>query len=292
MNKISSFSYYSNYYGHKTDHLKLLIPFLRKRSKGLIFLAGDSSNDNKHWIRYEQMVDSVNGYEHILDPPKSYSDITYHLNKCLEEKRIKYCAVNCAVEEASLGEKKYKLTSQDRIIQENISENDILIVSIGGNDIALKPSLSTIWNIIKMLYLNETSVIKNYPSSVWGLPYFIDMFGASTEDYILKLINGKKPKKIIINMIYYPDERKTGSWADRVLGYLGYNDDPIKLQTAIKTIFEQATSKINIDNIEVIPFASFKILDGKTSSDYVQRVEPSSEGGKKIAQAWIKELNL
>jgi hypothetical protein len=41
----------------------------------------------------------------------------------------------------------------------------------------------------------------------------------------------------------------------------------------------------------VIPFPLFSILDGKDSHDYVQRVEPSSQGGEKIAQALLAVLS-
>jgi len=291
MNRILSSSFYSNYYGHKSDHLEQIISSLRRRSDGLIFLAGDSSNDNKHWLSLEPEVKAINGYENILDPPSSVPDITYHFNKRLEEKGIKYCAINCAVEEATIGDKKqYGLLSQDQIIQKNITNDDILIVSIGGNDVGLKPSLNTIWNMSKMLFLNKTSTIENYPTWAWGMPYFINMFSNSVKDYVVKLINGKKPKKIVICTIYYPDEKQTGSWADRTLGYLGYNTNPVKLQAAIKKIFELGTSKIKIDDVEVVAFPLFKVLDGKTSSDYVQRVEPSSQGGRKIENSLIDVL--
>lgn len=42
-------------------------------------------------------------------------------------------------------------------------------------------------------------------------------------------------------------------------------------------------SRIQIPGCEVIPVPLFHVLDGKNSSDYVARVEPSASGGKKIA---------
>ena len=36
---------------------------------------------------------------------------------------------------------------------------------------------------------------------------------------------------------------------------------------------------------EVVPFPLFKVLDGKNTDDYLQRVEPSPSGGKKMADA-------
>lgn len=35
----------------------------------------------------------------------------------------------------------------------------------------------------------------------------------------------------------------------------------------------------------MIPFPLFQVLDGKTTEDYLQRVEPSPSGGKKMADA-------
>ena len=86
-------------------------------------------------------------------------------------------------------------------------------------------------------------------------------------------------------MIYYPDEKMTGSWADRTLGFLGYNTNPEKLQAAIHQIFLHATSKIKIEGTKVIPFAMYSILNGKITDDYVQRVEPSGQGGYKLAKS-------
>ena len=42
--------------------------------------------------------------------------------------------------------------------------------------------------------------------------------------------------------------------------------------------------KITIPGTEVIPVPFFNVLDGKNSADYIARVEPSSQGGKKMAE--------
>eukprot|EP00548_Thalassiothrix_antarctica_P019599 CAMPEP_0194191162 /NCGR_PEP_ID=MMETSP0154-20130528/65723_1 /TAXON_ID=1049557 /ORGANISM="Thalassiothrix antarctica, Strain L6-D1" /LENGTH=110 /DNA_ID=CAMNT_0038913615 /DNA_START=262 /DNA_END=590 /DNA_ORIENTATION=+ len=85
-------------------------------------------------------------------------------------------------------------------------------------------------------------------------------------------------------MIYYPDENNVPSWANTALGVLGYNRDPSKLQAVIRTLFRIATSKIRIAGTEVIPVPLYHVLDGKRSDDFVARVEPSAEGGKKVAE--------
>jgi hypothetical protein len=43
-------------------------------------------------------------------------------------------------------------------------------------------------------------------------------------------------------------------------------------------------SKIQIPGTQVIPVPFFHALDGKDSRDYVARVEPSSQGGRKMAE--------
>ena len=41
---------------------------------------------------------------------------------------------------------------------------------------------------------------------------------------------------------------------------------------------------VSIPGSKVIPTALFHALDGKNSRDYIARVEPSSEGGRKMAE--------
>ena len=47
---------------------------------GIIYLAGDSSMDNKYWIN-NRFKESINGYQDILS--KMLPDICYHMNKVL-----------------------------------------------------------------------------------------------------------------------------------------------------------------------------------------------------------------
>jgi hypothetical protein len=94
-----------------------------------------------------------------------------------------------------------------------------------------------------------------------------------------------RPALIVVCMIYYPDELGRGSWADNVLRWLGYNSDPAKLQLIISRVFAIATSQIRIPGVRVVPFPMYSVMDGKTSADYVERVEPSAEGGRKLAGA-------
>lgn len=47
--KVSAARFYSEYHGHRVEHLEALLPELRKSADSLIWTAGDSSLDNKYW---------------------------------------------------------------------------------------------------------------------------------------------------------------------------------------------------------------------------------------------------
>lgn len=287
-NKINYYEFYGEYHGHKVLHLKMLLNGLKHINphKNYIYLAGDSSLDNKYWLPTYQIKKAINGYQHILSPPDMKQDISYNLNKILENS--KYCVINAAIEESTIAKRVNGLLPQDKFINEHIQNDDILIVSVGGNDIALSPSIPTMWNMGVMMYMNDIQTINKGPNATWGMQYFTNMFQNGVKEYVLKVIGNKRPKKIIICMIYYPDEQMTGSWADKTLGYLGYNTDPKKLQAAIKQIFHHATSRIKIPGSQVVPFPMYEILNGKCTGDYIQRVEPSSQGGEKLAQGFAQ----
>lgn len=64
---------------------------------------------------------------------------------------------------------------------------------------------------------------------------------ARTQKYIEALTSKTRPRKILVCMIYYPDEINVPSWANAALGALGYNRNPARLQLLIRKIFEEAT---------------------------------------------------
>ena len=74
------------------------------------------------------------------------------------------------------------------------------------------------------------------------------------------------------------------------LGKLGYDGNPSKLQMLIKKFYEDATCNIEVDGVVCMPFPLFEVLDGKASDDYCQRVEPSEQGGAKIAAELVSRL--
>lgn len=153
----------------------------------------------------------------MISMEDSIPDVAYHLNHLTEE----YVTINCAIEESSLGERKAILLPQDEFVRDHIKEEDLLIVSAGGNDVALKPSISTIWNILKLTKLNFEKKIIEHPEKCWGINHFESMFRVDAKDYIDRVTSNKRPNKVVICMIYFPDEKMTGSWSDTTLGYLG-----------------------------------------------------------------------
>jgi hypothetical protein len=69
--------------------------------------------------------------------------------------------LNCAIEESTIGSRaRGVLLPQDKFIRDNISQDDMLVISLGGNDIALRPSVCTICNILSLICCTTTSCIK------------------------------------------------------------------------------------------------------------------------------------
>lgn len=82
--KVSSHYFMTNYYGHKIEHLDAVLKAQRAAGKRIVFLAGDSSLDNKNWIlpgREDGGPDAIaypatNGYQDILEPPRMVGDVS------------------------------------------------------------------------------------------------------------------------------------------------------------------------------------------------------------------------
>eukprot|EP00929_Paragymnodinium_shiwhaense_P095700 TRINITY_DN56957_c0_g1_i2.p1 TRINITY_DN56957_c0_g1~~TRINITY_DN56957_c0_g1_i2.p1 ORF type:complete len:345 (+),score=69.53 TRINITY_DN56957_c0_g1_i2:85-1119(+) len=314
---VSTGGYYSEYHGHPVEDLEEVVRSLRQQGKTIIWTAGDSSLDNKYWFR--QAHDAVNGYEHILQPPRMKADVTYWLNKHISDQQVPDLAcVNTAIEATSLNDRAFgHLLAQDKIIRDYIGPDDYLIVSVGGNDVALQPVLCTVCSMFALVYCPiPTACIKrtafacppntgvvgdcgcfgcgvpNCISSLlcgWplGFPYMVDLFKNRVSNYVNGLVSRTKPRKVIVCMIYHLDEVAAGSWADSALCCLCYNCNPERLQAGIEMAYKWGTSKISIPGTEVLPFPLFKVLNGKNSADYCQRVEPSPQGGEKMAAALL-----
>jgi hypothetical protein len=246
--------------------------------------------DNKYWLNGRGRK-ALNGYESLNGFKTMKPDIAYFVNKYCSTSTIvsDHFCINAAVEESSLGDRCGKeLMAHDKFVRDNLQPEDIVICSVGGNDIALKPTCGTIFNIALLLKFNTHGMIESGWSM--GLNHFVNLFKNETTNFLRKICEKNKPKMILVNCIYYLDEKKGDGWADGVLNALGYNDNPEKLQLCIRKIFEFATSKIEIEGIKVIPVPMFEILDGKDTNDYVARVEPSKQGGEKLGKAFVKYI--
>lgn len=92
---IDASKFYANYYGHPLEDLAILHTHLREGNRRVVWLCGDSSLDNKHWLypggggtkQGNQLKDdafcgdAVAGYEGILQPPRCVKDVAYWLNR-------------------------------------------------------------------------------------------------------------------------------------------------------------------------------------------------------------------
>lgn len=321
--KVNSSRFYGEYHGHRVEHLEPLLLALREESDSLIWTAGDSSLDNKYWFSDARPAPS-GAYQRTLDPPTSNADVTYWLNVLSQERQERrgrslhqkgvarpriaaINAINAAVEATTLNERTWRLRPQDRFLRDHIQPNDVLVVSVGGNDVALAPLPCTIVSILSLMSLpgaclERGCILGTVPSEEYccgcgpsallsctsACPpcfgYMVHLFGTRVEKYIDRLTAKARPKNIFVCMIYYPDEAPTPSWAGPALGCLRYDSDPQKLQTLIRRAFVEGTSKISIPGSEVIPVPLFNVLDGKDSRDYIARVEPSPQGGRKMAE--------
>lgn len=187
------------------------------------------------------------------------------------------------------------------------------MVSVGGNDVALRPSLCTALSLL-LLHCVSTeacldrcsfgcalpledrcpgcpgSCLSNCLACPPGFGYFIHLFRVQTEAYLAALLGKRKPRLLIVCMLYYPDERSTGSWADRTLDLLNYSTSPGRVQTILRRLFELAISSVRVPGCRVRPVPLFSVLDGKNSEDYCQRVEPSAIGGRKVARLIVEAI--
>lgn len=307
MTKIDSRRYYSEYHGHPVRDLKRLLPELRSQSSRLIWTAGDSTLDNKYW--FSASSSAVGPYVDVLQPPVMKQDVNYWLNYLLlqQKRQPETLAINTAVEATTLNERTFHLRAQDQFLRDNISSSDILIVSVGGNDVALCPLPCTIAAIAGLVCCVPEPCIEHGCSCgtvpaddcCYGcgpslcscacafppcLGYLRHLFGTRLQKYIESLTAKTKPAKILVCMVYYPDETNDPGWAGPALGALGYDRNPAKLQALMRKVYQQAVSRVSIDGCEVIPVPLFHVLDGKDTRDYVQRVEPSPSGGRRMAE--------
>ena len=290
---ISAGAFYGEFHGHLPEHLAALHERCREEGCSVIFLAGDSTLDNKYWFADAAPAVAGSPFEALLRPPRMVKDVAYWINRLLADGRPpaagRSVCINTAIEATTLRERPL---AQDAFIAEHLAPGDVLVVSIGGNDIALRPTLATIWNVLLLVCFASTAAIER--GTAVGLAHLKRLFGRATERYINEILCRRtKPKRVVVCMLYFLDEDAAQpSWASTTLRLLGYDSDPRRVQAIIRTLFREATSRISIDGVEDVSFLPlFDVLDGRDSRDYVQRVEPSARGGEKIARAILASLD-
>ncbi|KAF2627135.1 hypothetical protein BU25DRAFT_69874 [Macroventuria anomochaeta] len=292
LGKINCSRFYFEWKGHQIQDLTTFraITTEHRPNNPIVYLAGDSSLDNKYWVSSDKelQVKTPEIYKHTLDKPTPKPDVTFWMNHLLGDRAT---CINTAVEESMLRERDQELLTHDKFIRDNIRSEDVLIVSVGANDIALKPLPCTIRHMLLLAWATPRSSLEKGTAS--SLKYFHHMFGNKIQDYVDRMTAKTRPRAVIICMIYFPLESGLGqhSWADTQLKTLGYNTWPGQLQTVISTLYRTATQNIKIEGTEVVPCALHEVLDGKTAKDYTARVEPNEDGGKKMAYKFVELLS-
>ena len=286
--------FYFEWKGHPIDDLATFhsLTLAERPDKRIVYLAGDSSLDNKYWVDKSSSIappQIPDIYSKIFkNPVVPKPDVAFWMNNLLKDRAT---CINTAVEESMLRDRDEKLLPHDQFIRDNIRSNDVLIVSVGANDVALKPNSSTIRHMLQLAWLTPRKNLENGTAS--ALEYFKLMFGTKVQDYVARLTAKTKPRAVIVCMIYFPLEAGLGqtSWADAQLKALGYNTYPEQLQAAIRAMYQIATKEIRIEGTEIVPCALYEVLDGKSVGDYTARVEPNESGGKKMAAKFVELLD-
>lgn len=292
---LSSSAFYGEYHGYRPEHLGHARSRLQSHAgiKRFIYLVGDSTLDNKYW--FSSKSKALNGFESVFKPnQKMDRDVSYWFNQKAEQHLAsKNVATLCAsVEESTIWDRRNRLLPQDDFVREMVTKDDMLVISVGGNDVALNPTIRTAV-AMGMLVSSPDWLI----TSGWapGLNHFRHLLGGGVEHLARRLSSIRQPARIAVCMLYYPGPpTRRGSWADLTLGLLGYDKNPEKLQLIIRSIFKAIQQRgVSVPGSEVVlvplyeqPFG----MDGTDSRDYEQRVEPSVQGGEKMATKVLSAL--
>jgi hypothetical protein len=327
MSKIhANWFYESSYHGHHLEDLNNIIGSLRSynkqnKNRSVIFLAGDSSLDNKHWplndFNEKKLCNKppINGYEDVLktDTSLCVPDVAYQINQTLIENGLdnEYVCINAAIEATTLHQRftetnysgDIKLLPQDKFIYNNIRPDDILIVSVGGNDIALNALPETTRHFQNFIINSKKSEDEKNKDEISSYKeYFRNIFNDKMKLYITKLCsrdgNDSLPSVIIPCMVYYPALTLTQSgFANKILNATNYRTGKQEiLQNFIKDLYLESTINIYIENINktniIDPCPLYEVLDSSNSKLYLKSVEPSIEGGKLMAARFVDQIKI
>ncbi|OAQ99712.1 hypothetical protein LLEC1_02728 [Akanthomyces lecanii] len=278
--KINTSRFYFEYKGHRITDITTFFNIVNtQRPSSPIYWLPSTSPGSQDAVPTSSVPEI---YNLALHTPYPKADVAFWLNHLLGARAT---TLNLAVEASLLRERHgAALLAHDEFIRHHITPRDILVVSVGGNDIAMRPTLRTVLHMLWLAWLTPLSSLRS--GRAWALRYFITLFRTQTERYVAKLVAERKPRAVIVCMIYYPLESQAGlapSWADTALRALGYKTQPKRLQAGIRQMYEQATRNIRIDGVPVKACPLFEAMDGKKAGDYEERVEPSVEGGRRMA---------
>lgn len=286
---VNAVAFYTQYYGHPLEYLARLVRYFRSLGRRIVWLVGDSSLDNKHWLFEEDKTkttldldhgwcaQAVNGYENVLRPPRMVRDVCYWMNYSL--RGTDWVCINTAVEESCLVDAP---SAHDGFVLSHLQSGDMVVASIGGNDLILKPSTSVLVTMGVGTYLIPQWCLGT--ALTWLPNPLYELFATQTQEY-LNLFN-KVYRKVICTP-YFPCA-SGGGWANRVLRHI----DMIKAQTVIRAIHELYHKSLQQQDDGTIAVPLYEALDWHCEGDYKCRVEPSVDGGRKIAQEIIKKACL
>lgn len=126
----------------------------------------------------------------------------------------------------------------------------------------------------------------------WGMRHLGGLFGKQVEGYVREVLGDVRPRAVVLCMMYFLDENTDKPcWAGTVLAALGYNRAHERLQNVMWGVYEHAVKTIEIEGTQVVHCPLFHVLDGKDSSKYVARVEPSVSGGAAMAELIVECLD-
>ena len=211
-NAIAAFEFYANYHGHTIAHLSTLLPLLRfaQPDAAIVWLIGDSSLDNKYWLGGAQ-GNAVNGYEYALDPPRCAKDVAYWMNVVASKssQKRRYVVINAAVEESTLSDRQSKLLPHDEFVRDNLQKDDVVVCSVGGNDIALRPSGGTVCSMIGLNFFTSQSSIDSGNVSGCSMRHLQGLFRDAVSTYLARVTEKTAPRLVLPCMIYFPCQVRT-----------------------------------------------------------------------------------
>ncbi|CAD7951874.1 unnamed protein product [Amoebophrya sp. A120] len=188
--------------------------------------------------------------------------------------------VNSAVEESTLSSRASGLLPQDKFVSNHLKPHDILLVSVGHNDMAFLHVQQAAW------VLQEGTTDEKLTQL--AVENFSHIYKEDTERYINTVLGDSTCKMVVVCMLYHLDENDEAfSWWEmgfQALGLIGNPENKRRMKVVQHALFEHALKQLQIPNAgKVVPLELSRALDGTNSLMYANRVEPSVLGGEKLA---------